>query len=97
MTAKPQASVSHARGIQGDARQGRLREIQHREHPFTDVHYEHGESEELALSAQRIRGAGIAAARAADIDAAHASEHETAEQCAQQIREQRLDREFQHW
>jgi len=84
-------------GVQGDARQGRLREIQHREHPFADVYDQHRESEQLALRAQRIRGTGIAAARTADIDAAQTPQHETAEQCAQQIREQRLDREFQHW
>ena len=53
-------------------------------------------SEQLALRAQCVRGAGIAAAGTADIDAAQPPEHEAAEQRTQEIGEERLDREFQH-
>ena len=53
-------------------------------------------AEQLALRAQRIGGAGIAAAETADIDAAQAPEHRLPSSAPSRYAMQRLDREFQH-
>src|SRR5580692_855741 len=82
--------------VERDTRQRSLRQIEHRQHPFADVYGEDRQSEQLPLGAQRVRGAGIAAAGKADVDTAQLPEHETAEQCTEEIGEERLYREFQH-
>ncbi len=99
MTAKPQARVSHSRdrsgstGTPGSAAVGRHSTAND---ALAQIDEQHQQAEELSLGAQRIGGAGIAAAQAANIDAAQAPEDQAAEQRAEQIGDERLDAEFQH-
>ena len=98
MTAKPHATVNHGRAdpVHTDRPQSRRRQPPDREH-FANIEKRTPRIRKtLPLGAQRVGGARISAAHAADVDAPQSTQDQTAKQRTQQVGDQRLQAKFQH-
>ena len=86
-------AVSHSRGRLRDRCRRRAAPPSAATTPpqaFGDVDEQHQKSEQLALRAQGVGGARIAAAHAANIDAAQPAQNQAAQQRAEQVGNQQL-------
>ncbi len=92
--------IQHGRaldiGIEADDGQHERRNQRGRENSFADVDDHDEQREHLALRAQRVRAAGIAAADLADVHAPEMPHQQAAERPTEQVRERELQAELQH-
>src|SRR5690606_27627548 len=83
--------------VEADARDRQARQPRRGDDALADVDHHDPQREPLALRAERVRAAGIAAADPADIDAAlQIADDQAAEHGAQQVRQREFQSELDH-
>ncbi len=101
IAASPQTTGNHSRNAPAPASpspcsdSGAIRRVA--DDPLADVDEHHPQRKRLALRAQRVGAAGVAAAERADIDtAAQLADDQTADQRADQIAREYLEKKLDH-